>query len=77
MTENQDPKKPTNNKWLAFINIPIQMGVIIFMGVMLGNWLDKKFDKEFFTIIFSLLAVFLALYVVIRQVKSMDNDPKE
>ena len=45
MTENPNPKKPTNNKWLAFINIPIQMGIIIFLFAYLGDWLDTKFPN--------------------------------
>lgn len=67
------------NKWLVFMNIPFQMGLIIFLGVMLGQWLDEKFKIEgvILTIVFSLLAVFIALYNVIRQVTKMSNDKKE
>lgn len=74
-----DLKKKPTNKWLALINIPFQMGLIIFLGVMLGQWLDEKFKIEgsVLTIVFSLLAVFIALYNVIRQVTKMSNDKKE
>lgn len=74
-----DLKKKPTNKWLALINIPFQMGLIIFLGVMLGQWLDEKFKIEgsVLTIVFSLLAVFIALYNVIRQVNKMSNDKKE
>ena len=60
------------------MNIPFQMGLIIFLGVMLGQWLDEKFKIEgsILTIVFSLLAVFIALYNVIRQVNKMSNDNK-
>ena len=70
--------KKQSNKWLVFMNIPFQMGLIIFLGVMLGQWLDEKFKIEgsILTIIFSLLAVFIALYNVIRQVNKMSNDKK-
>ncbi len=77
MQESQNPKKQNNNKWLVFINIPIQMGIIILIGVFLGIWLDEKFHREIFTIVFSLLSVFLALYVVIRQVKNLNDDSKD
>ena len=65
-----------SNKWLALINIPFQMGLIIFFGVMLGQWLDEKYKIEgsTLTIIFSLLAVFLALYNVIQQVNKLNKD---
>ncbi len=74
-----DTNKKQANKWLVFMNIPFQMGLIIFLGVILGQWLDEKFKIEgsILTIVFSLLAVFIALYNVIRQVNKMSNDKKE
>ena len=74
-----DSKNKQSNKWLALINIPFQMGLIIFLGVIFGQWLDEKFKIEgsILTIVFSLLAVFIALYNVIRQVTKMSNDKKE
>jgi ATP synthase protein I len=74
-----DSNKKQANKWLVFMNIPFQMGLIIFLGVMLGQWLDEKFKLEgsILTIIFSLLAVFTALYNIIRQVNKMSNDKRE
>ncbi|MDD2984947.1 MAG: AtpZ/AtpI family protein [Flavobacterium sp.] len=72
----QEPKKKPPNKWLVFMNIPFQMGIIIFAGVYFGRWLDEKQqnDKALFTIIFSLLAVFIALYNVIQQVKNINKE---
>lgn len=74
-----DSNKKQTNKWLVFMNIPFQMGLIIFLGVMFGQWLDEKFkiEGDILTIVFSLLAVFIALYNVIRQVTKMSNDKKE
>ena len=74
-----ESNKKQSNKWLVFMNIPFQMGLIIFLGVMFGQWLDEKFKIEgsILTIVFSLLAVFIALYNVIRQVNKMSNDKKE
>ncbi len=63
------------NKWLALINIPIQMGVIIFGFTYLGIWLDSRFKtNNLFTIILSLFSVFIALYNVINQVKNLNNN---
>ncbi|MEO8254770.1 MAG: F0F1-ATPase subunit, partial [Flavobacterium sp.] len=36
--ETNNENKKNNNKWLSLINIPIQMGVIIFLFSYLGNW---------------------------------------
>lgn len=71
-------KKPNlkqTNKWLAMMNIPFQMGIIIFSFTYLGIWLDEKYTgTAVFTIILSLLAVFIALYNVIRQVKNLNKE---
>jgi ATP synthase protein I len=64
------------NKYLEFINIAFQMGLIIGGGVLLGIWLDKKVPNNFsgFTIGISLLGVFIALYLVIRRVSQISKD---
>ena len=63
------------NKWIQFANIPFQMGLIIFVGVIIGNKLDYYFEKEnMFTIIVSLISVFVALYVVIKSVINMSKN---
>lgn len=71
-----DPEKRRNSqKWLALMNIPFQMGVIILAFTLLGIWLDGKYSdgSSTFTIILSLLSVFIALYNVIRQVKNLNK----
>lgn len=69
-------KKEPPNKYLEFVNIAIQMGVIIAAGVFLGIWLDTKVPNDFsgFTIGISLLGVFVALYQVIRKVSRMSKE---
>jgi F0F1-type ATP synthase assembly protein I len=75
MSSNRPDK---NKKWIALINIPFQMGVIICAGVFLGLWLDEKAGNtnSLYTIILSLLSVFIALYNVIRQVKNLGDSSK-
>lgn len=75
MTENQDPRKRTNNKWLALINIPIQMGVIIFLFSYLGNWLDEKYPNThtIFVKILTLVGVAIAFYNINRQLKEINK----
>ncbi|WP_245925571.1 AtpZ/AtpI family protein [Algibacter marinivivus] len=50
--------------------IAIQMGVTIYVFVMLGKWLDSKFNdgNKLFIIIATLLGVAVSLYVVLKQV---------
>ena len=67
-------KRPLN-KWLQFANIPFQMGLIIFVGVFIGNNLDVYFKKEYmFIIIFFLISVFVVFYVVIKSVTNMGKN---
>ncbi|WP_409417733.1 AtpZ/AtpI family protein [Flavobacterium sp. PS2] len=74
---DKEPKKDNqrNNKWIALINIPFQMGVIIFLFSYLGIWLDEKYSNggSLWTIVLSLFSVFLALYNVLRQVKNLNK----
>jgi predicted tellurium resistance membrane protein TerC len=72
---NNEPKKNNYNKWLALINIPIQMGVIIFLFSYLGNWLDENHPstKIYYVKVLVMVGVFLALYNVIRQVNEINK----
>lgn len=68
-------KEKPHNKWIQLINIPIQMGIIIF----LFSWIGKNIDDSYFetNIQFqkwiTLLGVFIALYNVYRQVQQLNN----
>jgi len=75
MTDNQDPKKSSNNKWLALINIPIQMGAIIFLFSYFGNWLDDKYPNThtIFVKILTLVGVAIAFYNINRQLKDINK----
>ena len=75
---NQDKKKKPHNKWLIFLNIPFQMGVIIFAGVFFGNYLDETFNTNpLFIIIMSLLSIFISLYNIFRTLKKIQNDTND
>lgn len=70
-------KKKSHSRWLSLVNIPFQMGVIIFLGTFFGTRLDSYFgySNALCTIILSLVSVFIALYNVIRQLKDLNKDP--
>ncbi|MCG9791915.1 AtpZ/AtpI family protein [Flavobacterium algicola] len=70
------PQKNNSTKWLALINIPIQMGVIIFLLSYLGGWLDESYPsaKVYYSKIFVMIGVVLALYNVIRQVNEINKE---
>lgn len=73
---DKNKKNAPPDRYLEFVNIAIQMGLIIAAGVFLGIWLDKKYPNEYsaYTIGLSLLGVFIALYQVIRKVIQMSKD---
>ena len=75
MTDSQNPNKKTNNKWLALINIPIQMGAIIFLFSYFGDWLDEKYPNihNVFVKILTLLGVAIAFYNINRQLKDINK----
>lgn len=74
MESNKDNKNKKQGKQLknvaALSGIAIQMGVTIYLFVILGKWLDTKFNNgdKLFLIIMTLLGVAISLYAVIKQV---------
>ena len=79
MTNHKDPKKRTNNKWLVLINIPIQMGAIIFAFSYFGNWLDEKYvnQNNISVKILTLVGVGIAFYNINRQLKELNKSSDE
>jgi len=49
------------------------MGVTIYLGNLLGSWLDGKFETTFLEPAVTLLAVFLSMYVIIKAVKDLNS----
>lgn len=67
--ENKKPGKQLKNV-AVLSGIAIQMGVTIYLFVLLGKWLDTKLNNndKLFLIIMTLLGVAISLYAVIKQV---------
>lgn len=76
--ENQQKKKQ-RNKWLALINIPIQMGIIVFLFSRLGLWLDGKFINKhnLYVKILTMVGVVIAFYNIARQLKEINKSEEE
>jgi membrane protein DedA with SNARE-associated domain len=68
------PKKQLN-QFIRFTSIGLQMGLTIYLGSKLGEWLDVKFNnqEQLYYKIVSLAAVFLAIASVIIQVLKITN----
>jgi len=63
-------------KWMRFTGIAAQMGVIIFLGHLLGKYIDSLTNRndEIFHKTVTLLSVFLAMALVIREVIKMGKN---
>jgi membrane protein DedA with SNARE-associated domain len=73
------PDSKTKNdglKWMRFAGVAMQMGVIIWLGHLLGAYLDKRASREdeLYHNIVTLSAVFLAMALVIREVLKLGKD---
>lgn len=73
--DNQQKKKQAN-KWLQLINIPIQMGIIIFLFAALGDWLDEKYPNknDWYVKILVLVGVTVAFFNINRQLKEINKN---
>ena len=51
------------------------MGLTIYLGSLLGEWLDQKYpnDNQLYVKICTLVAVFISMYSVIREVTKLTN----
>lgn len=69
-------KKEQLNKFARFSGMAFQMGITIFIGVLIGQYLDGKYPNEnsIYTLIFSLIFIAASLYTVIKQAIKLGND---
>lgn len=75
MADLEEGKKRVNN-YVKFSGVAIQMGVVITLAALGGDWLDEKQENEFpiWTLILTLIAIFGSLYQIIRAVIKMGKD---
>ncbi len=67
--KNHKPKKQLKNAAIL-TGIGLQMGVTIYLFVLLGKWLDANYNdgEKLYIIIMTLLGVAISLYAVLKQV---------
>ncbi|MDF0706838.1 AtpZ/AtpI family protein [Flagellimonas okinawensis] len=76
MSQQKPPKKYNKaiNTAARLSGSAIQMGVVIYLGVWGGKWLDANFDTEkVFLPICTILAVAISIYLVVQQVKKIND----
>ena len=81
MSAKEPQKKPNKrrspSKFIQFTATGFQMGGTIWLGNVLGKWLDTKYQTSNLENIITLLAVFIAMYLVISQVIKISKDTKD
>ncbi|WP_246147035.1 AtpZ/AtpI family protein [Seonamhaeicola marinus] len=73
--ENKDKEPKKQLKQIAALSgIAIQMGLTIYLFVMLGKWLDATYNNsgKAFLIICTLVGVAIALYAVLKQINRLN-----
>lgn len=72
MKEKNAQKKPLN-KAIQLSGAGLQMGFTIYLGFLLGEWLDHKLELTFLTETITLFAIFLAMYSLIKQANKINE----
>ncbi|MFV0247579.1 MAG: AtpZ/AtpI family protein [Tenacibaculum sp.] len=77
MSKKQLKKQP-NKKYFVFSGIALQMGITVYLGNLLGKWLDLKHqnNNQFYLKICTLIAVFIAILSVIYQANKLFKNDK-
>lgn len=62
-------------RWAVLSGIAIQMGVIIYLFVQLGKWLDATYSDggKTFLVICTLVGVAGSLFLVVKQTKDLNS----
>lgn len=74
--EPQKPRKKENKTLQNAARLSgagLQMGVTIYLGNLLGSWLDTKFNTAYLENTITLAAIFISIYSLIRQVNKLNN----
>jgi len=66
---NKKPKKKINPA-IKYSGMGVQIGVTIFLGIMLGQWLDGYFEmpKPYLTILMAMIFLVIVMYTIIKDV---------
>jgi membrane protein DedA with SNARE-associated domain len=72
MKQKKIQKKPLN-KAIQLSGAGLQMGFTIYVGFLLGEWLDEKLELTFLTETITLFAIFLAMYALIKKANKINE----
>ena len=66
--KSESDKKRTNNSFVKYSGMAIQMGLTVLIGAFIGQKIDEYYgtDKPYFTILLALLAISASLYLTLK-----------
>jgi F0F1-type ATP synthase assembly protein I len=72
--QGQEPKNQLKNA-LVLTGVGLQMGIIIYLFILLGKWLDSEYNNgdKLFVIFGTLLGVGVSLYTVVKQLNRINS----
>lgn len=75
----EDPKVKNTKKWLQFSGASLQMAGTIAIAAWAGSWLDEYFEfkNPWLTIVFCLSGVGGATWMLITEVKKLQNEDEK
>ena len=74
MSNNNSPKKPLKNA-LILTGVAFQMGVTIYLFVLLGKWLDTVYNNgdRAYIIVSTFAGVGISLYLTVKQLNRINS----
>jgi hypothetical protein len=72
--KESSPKKPLKNA-LVLTGVAIQMGITIYLFVLLGKWLDSNCNdgKSMYVAFTTIAGVGVSLYAVVKQLNRINS----
>ncbi|MBW8242668.1 hypothetical protein K1F50_07630 [Muricauda oceani] len=69
MSQQKPPKKykKTINTAARLSGSAIQMGATIYLGNLLGSWVETKYEFSFAEELITFVAIIMAMYILIKQ----------
>lgn len=69
MSQQKPPKKykKTINTAARLSGSAIQMGATIYLGNLLGSWVENKYEFSFAEELITFVAIIMAMYILIKQ----------
>ena len=74
--DNQKQPKNRLKKTAILTGVAFQMGITIYLFVQAGKWLDQQYSNggKLYAVILTLAGVFGSIYLVLRQLKSINEE---